>query len=124
MVRYAVMRASAKAKGLPQTNGYNPKLVTAFYVEHGIPEPVYEFVFASPRRWRLDLAWPDSKLCMEVQGGIWVKGRHNRGAAMLKEWEKLNFLAELGWRVIYVQPRDLCLKDTADLIKRCLLISG
>ncbi len=114
VIRYA-------RRSVPRSsNGYNPVVVTSFFREHGVPEPKYEFVFASPRRWRLDLAWPDSKLGIEVQGGIWVGGAHNRGAALVKEHDKRNFLAELGWRVLYVQPRDLCLKDTADLIKRCL----
>lgn len=39
---------------------------------------------------------------------------------MLKEWEKLNEAAALGWRVIYCQPDDLCTLATVDLIKRCL----
>ncbi len=103
---------------------YNPAIVTAFYREHGIPTPAYEFQFHPDRKWRFDLAWYLSEhhclLAIEVQGGIWTGGRHNRGAAMLKEWEKLNAAAVMGWRVLYFQPRDLCLKATADVIREAL----
>lgn len=87
---------------------YKPAIVAAFFRESGLPEPTFEHRFHPTRKWQLDLAWPDRRVCVEVQGGIWTGGRHTRGAAMLKEWEKLNELAGLGWRVLYVQPKDLC----------------
>jgi len=39
---------------------------------------------------------------------------------MKKDWEKRNTAASLGWRILYVEPRDLCTVATADLIKECL----
>lgn len=102
---------------------YNPKIVAAFFASYGLQFPVFEHVFAPPRKWRFDLAWTTAKVAVEVQGGIWTRGRHNRGAAMLREWEKLNTAASLGWRVLYVQPCDLCLKSTAELILKTLCAS-
>lgn len=99
---------------------YNPKIVAAFFRCSGVPEPRFELRFCPPRRWKFDLAWADHKLALEVQGGIFVRGRHNRGAAMLKEWEKLNAAAVLGWRVLFCQPKDLCMNDTVEIIKRAL----
>lgn len=106
---------------------YNPKIVTAFFREEGIPEPTYEWRFHSSRKWRFDLAWVlfyenwgNVKVAIEVQGGIWQGGRHNRGAAMLKEWEKLNEAAAMGWRILYCQPQDLCTVAFAQIIKRTL----
>jgi len=109
---------------------YNPAIVTAFFKEQGIPAPEFEYQFHPTRKWRFDLAWPydlilDTPIerpmvAVEVQGGIWSSGRHNRGAAMLKEWEKLNCAAELGWRILYVQPCDLCTTEFAQTIKRAL----
>jgi hypothetical protein len=116
---------------------YNPKIVTTFFLEEGIPAPVFEFKFHPERKWRFDLAWTDSEyhhtthfepgyvprpVAIEVQGGIWSGGRHNRGAAMLKEWEKLNEAAAMGWRIMYCQPSDLCTVQFATLIKRALWI--
>lgn len=73
----------------------------------GLPEPIAEFRFAPPRKWRFDWALVDQKLAIEVQGGLFVQGRHSRGAALLKEHEKLNTAASLGWRVFFVTPQTL-----------------
>ena len=66
----------------------------------GLPAPDLEHVFATPRRWRFDLAWPPRKLAAEVEGGTWVQGRHSRGAGMRKDAEKYNTAALLGWCVL------------------------
>jgi len=99
---------------------YKPQIVTAFFKECGIPEPQYEYKFHNERRWKFDLAWPEQKLYLEVDGGIFVYGRHNRGAQMLKDWEKRNAASQLGWRGLWFQPQDLCLTDTTKIIKTCL----
>jgi very-short-patch-repair endonuclease len=67
---------------------------------HGLPEPVRELVFAPPRKWRFDLAWPALKLAAEADGGQWVQGRHNRGSGYEKDCEKTNTAQLLGWRVL------------------------
>ena len=91
-----------------------------FLKSAGIPEPVTEHRFAPPRRWRMDYAWPDAKLALEVQGGIWTRGRHSRPAALLKEWEKLNTGAAMGWRFLFCQPSDLLKAETIDAIRAAL----
>lgn len=73
----------------------------------GLPEPAVEHRFAPPRRWRFDYAWPDRKVALEVQGGLFIQGRHSRGPALLKEHEKLNAAARLGWRVLFTTPTDV-----------------
>mgnify|MGYP006149714629 CR=1 FL=1 len=35
----------------------------------GIAEPVKEHKFHPKRKWRLDLAWPEEKLAVEIEGG-------------------------------------------------------
>lgn len=74
---------------------------------HGFPEPVAEYRFAPPRRWRFDFCWPNHRLALEVQGGLWTRGRHTRGAALLKEHEKLNTAAAMGYRVLFCTPDDV-----------------
>ena len=86
----------------------------------GIPEPTYEHVFHPTRKWRMDLAWPEQKVFLEVQGGIFTNGRHARGAAMLKEFEKINTASSMGWRVLYCQPSDLCMMKTVEVIRAAL----
>ena len=70
----------------------------------GLPVPDREVVFARPRRWRFDLAWPDRKLAVEVEGGGYVYGRHARPAGFEADCEKYNEAALLGWTVLRVTP--------------------
>jgi len=65
-----------------------------------LPEPVAEYLFASPeRRFRFDWCWPERHVALETDGGIWIRGRHNHPTGYLRDMEKLNLAAELGWRV-------------------------
>jgi hypothetical protein len=73
----------------------------------GVPMPVAEYRFSPPRRWRFDWAWPEAKVALEVQGGVFTAGRHTRGAALMKEHEKVNTAAFLGWRLFYCTPRQV-----------------
>lgn len=68
----------------------------------GLPPPEREFKFHSKRRWRLDLAWPDEMVAVEVHGGVWTNGRHTRGAGFTRDREKMNEAQLLGWRVLEV----------------------
>lgn len=65
--------------------------------------PVYEFIFHPTRKWRFDCV-PDIKikLAVELEGGIWIGGRHNSPVGFLKDIEKYNEAAILGWRIIRV----------------------
>ena len=85
-----------------------------------LPVPVPEHRFAPPRRWRFDWAWLDQKVALEVQGGLFTQGRHSRGAALMKEFEKLNTAAELGWRVLFVTPQQMQNGEAFTYIERVL----
>ena len=117
---------------------HNPALVTAFFASYGIPKPEFEFRFHSTRKWRFDIAWPMDEykhtthleqphvprpVYLEVQGGIWIRGGHNRGAQMVKDWEKYNMATELGWRPLFCQPEDLMKQKTAEMIRRALCLT-
>jgi hypothetical protein len=76
----------------------------AIIVSAGLPAPVLEFRFAPPRRWRFDFAWPARKLALEVEGGVWVQGRHTRGRGFEADCTKYNSAGLLGWIVLRVTP--------------------
>ena len=63
------------------------------------PKPIREFVFAPPRKWRFDFAYPEKKIAIEIEGGIWSAGRHTRGKGFESDCEKYNTATLLGWRV-------------------------
>ena len=86
----------------------------------GIPKPRAELRFAPPRLWRFDWAWVDQKLALEVQGGLFLGGRHVRGSALLKEHEKLNAAAALGWRVTYCTPKQIANGDALTIVQKAL----
>lgn len=86
----------------------------------GLPEPVSEHRFAPPRRWRFDYAWERQKLALEVQGGLFTRGRHTQGSWLLKEHEKLNRAAALGWRVIYCTPKQIANGEAIQVIEAAL----
>ncbi len=98
-------------------------LFTALCVSQGIPLPREEYKFHPSRKWRFDLAWEAQRVALEVQGGLFVQGRHSRGAALLKEHEKLNAAAALGWRILYCTPKTLCDLGTLRTIKDALACS-
>jgi len=62
--------------------------------------PEREFKFALPRKYRFDFAWPEKKLAVEVEGGTWINGRHNRASSIEKDMEKYNLAAKQGWVVL------------------------
>jgi len=65
-----------------------------------IPEPIRELKFHPTRKWRVDFAWPDYRLVVEVEGGIHSGGRHVRGTGFEKDVEKYNNLTILGWKLL------------------------
>jgi very-short-patch-repair endonuclease len=73
----------------------------------GIIPPEREYVFAEGRRFRFDFAWPRQRLAVEVDGGLWIGGRHVRPAAVEVECEKSALAAINGWRVIHVAARHI-----------------
>ena len=86
-------------------------------IAHGLPEPVAELKFHPERRWRFDYAFPAAKVALEVEGGVWSGGRHTSGAGFVKDMEKYNAAACLGWKVLRIQPRQLLTTATIKLIK-------
>lgn len=105
---------------MKSVSGYNTTVVRAFFSECGLPDPIAEFQFLPDRKFRFDFCWPNKKVALEVQGGLWSGGAHVRGAALLKEYEKYNMACVLGWRILFVVPQDLCLLETVNLIKQSL----
>lgn len=67
-----------------------------------LPEPVseYEFARAIGRGWRLDFAWPQSLVAVEIEGITHRTGRHQRVEGYSEDCLKYNTALMLGWRVL------------------------
>tara|TARA_R110002153_G_scaffold239886_1_gene394447 strand:+ start:5843 stop:6205 length:363 start_codon:yes stop_codon:yes gene_type:complete len=96
------------------------KTASALFVQLGLPEPVTEHKFHPIRRWRFDYAWPDHKIALEVEGGVWTGGRHTSSVGFIKDMEKYNAAACLGWRIIRCQPSTLMKLATIETLKEAM----
>lgn len=59
-----------------------------------------EIMFHPKRKWRFDFADQQNKIAVELEGGIWINGRHNRGGGFADDTEKYNEALVMGWRVL------------------------
>jgi very-short-patch-repair endonuclease len=50
--------------------------------------------------WRFDFADIENKIAVELEGGIWIQGRHTRGAGFMEDAKKYNRANILGWTVM------------------------
>lgn len=82
----------------------------------GGPELEREFRFHPVRRWRADFAHLPSRTLIEIEGGIYVNGRHNRAAGFAADLEKYLEASLDGWRVIRLGPKELSSEHLARLI--------
>lgn len=73
----------------------------------GLPTPVRQYIFHPTRKWRFDFAWIELKIAVEINGGIFMGGGHNRGGYMEMTYEKINEATKLGWQVYTFGPKSV-----------------
>lgn len=104
---------SKKVSKLEEQLAYQMRLVK-------VPDPVREYRFAPPRMWRFDFAWLDLALAVEVEGGIFMAGRHSRGVGFREDAEKYNTATLLGWRVLKFTDREIKNGEAVSWIERAI----
>ncbi len=78
------------------------RLTSAFdtrWIQLKGPELIKEYRFHPVRLWRFDRAIPELKIAVEIEGAVWVGGRHTRGSGFIDDCVKYNTAAALGWTV-------------------------
>lgn len=65
-----------------------------------LPPYQREFKFSSVRRWRVDFAWVEQRVAVELEGGVYTGGRHTQATGFMKDCEKYNTLVLYGWRLL------------------------
>lgn len=85
-----------------------------------LPDPVLEHQFHEVRRWRLDMAWIDLKLAVEIHGAVYKGGRHTRGKGFTNDREKMNEAALQGWLVLEVTPQHIKNGKALNWIERAI----
>ena len=80
-----------------------------------------EFRFHAERRWRADFAHLPSRTLIEIEGGIWVNGRHNRAAGFNSDLEKYLEAGLLSWRVFRLGPDQITMENVERLARTLTL---
>ncbi|MBX7209842.1 MAG: DUF559 domain-containing protein [Verrucomicrobiaceae bacterium] len=75
-----------------------------------------EFRFHPERRWRADFAYLPGRVLIEVEGGIWVNGRHNRAAGFNADLEKYLEACLAGWRVFRFGPDQITMENVVRMV--------
>ena len=79
-----------------------------------------EWKFHPVRKWRFDYSIPKYKIAIEIDGGVWTYGRHNRSAGYLADMEKFNAAAALGWVVLKFTPQQQYTRKTLEIIRQTI----
>ena len=64
-----------------------------------------EVRFDPSRRWRFDYASEARRIAIEIEGGVYSRGRHTRPKGFLGDIEKYNAATLQGWRVLRCTPQ-------------------
>ena len=71
---------------------------------YDLPEPERQFYFAKDleRQFRADFAFPDYRLLVEIEGGIWRRGggAHSHPLDLLRDIERRQYATLLNWHVL------------------------
>lgn len=82
--------------------------------------PEREYLFCEGRKYRADFAFPGRKLLVEVEGGTWINGRHNRPSNFEADCRKYAEAAIREWLVIRVTTAMVSSGEAIELVKRAL----
>ena len=81
------------------------------------PKLVTEFKFCPTRRWRADFASIEKKVLIEIEGGIFGGGRHNRGLGFSKDCEKYLWAETNNWHVLRLTYPQLTLETIEQIVR-------
>lgn len=114
------VKAKAKKKAADKSEGFFIQLV---FSACGI-RLVTEHMPFSDRKHRIDFAYPDLKIAIEKEGGLWMAGggAHSRPQNIERDIYKYTRLAVEGWIVIRRQPKQMNTVETLDLIKSAIAL--
>lgn len=68
---------------------------------------VQEYKFHPKRKWRFDFADLENKIAVEIEGGVYTRGRHVRPVGYVRDMEKYNYATIMGWRVLRFTPEQI-----------------
>jgi hypothetical protein len=93
------------AAGAPELESVCEAAALRVLAAAGLPAPVCQYVISTPdgQALRLDFAWPDRRVALEVDGFRWHGGPRERD----RDSRRTNTLFAMGWIVIRTTPHEL-----------------
>ena len=81
-----------------------------------------EHKFHPKRRFRFDFAHLPTKTAIEIQGGIWTRGKaaHSSGSGVQRDCHKQCLASSLGWLVFPLSEAMIRDRDWLDLIAKAI----
>jgi very-short-patch-repair endonuclease len=86
----------------------------------GLPRFWQNYRFHAKRKFEIDLAWPDQKVGIEIDGGIFNGKAHGSVTGILRDLEKHNLLLLSGWRVLRYTPAQVRQGEAIEGLKQLL----
>jgi len=103
--------------------GENERLLYEILNEAYPSQWVNEHKGIEGRKFRFDAANPTLKIAVEIEGGLWITGRHNRPIGMKQDMDKYNLAVLEGWKVLRYSPETLK-KTPWKIIKDVRMLCG
>lgn len=94
-------------------------ILPQIWTEHGLPVPEVEYRFCATRKWKIDFAFVDVRLAIEIEGVTVAGGRHQRVKGYIKDIEKYNALTETGWRLLRYPPKKIDIMQIKRVYELC-----
>ena len=77
---------------------------------------IKEYKFAEGRRFRFDYYHVEG-VAIELEGGVWTRGRHTRPSGFLNDMEKYNLAASMGILVFRIPSHDISTKWISPIVE-------
>ena len=103
----------------------NAEDLLAFQIKAaGLPEPVRQYYYARPRKLRADFSFPEHRLLIEIQGGIFMKrgGAHGSITGILADLDRLNAATLAGFYMLRFTPDQVKTGEALAVIEKALEI--
>lgn len=103
--------------GMKKTYPDYSKMLLAQMELAGLPAPKPEFKFHATRGWRIDAAYPDRLIAIEIEGAV-----HRLKDRFQRDMEKYQELFLAGWRLLRVSTAQVRSGAALRLVERALAL--
>ena len=90
----------------------------------GLPAPETQYSYVPGRKFAADFAWPEARLLVEVQGGVYTRGAHGSVGGVLRDIERLNLATLAGWRMLRFAGQHIERGEAIEVIEEALTAPG